>query len=99
MPKMTIPENWLKRPSHDITNKQVSRRFEVEEQPNAKSPTHADNNISVIDYEREQKGGGRLESQYDNNNKATGNLVGRGIANPMSERTRGFEMSSFSSPS
>src|SRR5215210_7367663 len=74
MPKMTIPEKWLKDASNHYTSN--SRRFEVE--PTCPFGDGLAKHIIISNTETKMRG--------------SPSLVGRGIANPMSERTRGFEI-------
>jgi hypothetical protein len=80
MPISTIPVKWLQGASNHHTS-----RFEVE--PTCPFGHGASKDISTSSNQFwEERGSPRVV------NTTTGSLVGRGIANPMSERTRGFEL-------
>ena len=85
MPISTIPVKWLNSQSSHRTS-----RFEVVAADEPTCPfghggISNDINISSIQKSFAERGSPSLA-------RARGSLVGRGIANPMSERTRGFEM-------
>jgi hypothetical protein len=86
----SLPINLLKRLSDRLlevdTNKQVED-FEPTCPFGHWRSNHNDNTINESTLFEELRGSPRLVL-----GRARGNLVGRGIANPMSERTRGFEI-------
>jgi hypothetical protein len=77
MPKTTIPSKWLQPTNTEV----IRQRFEL-------SPIlHTSDNLI-----HETKDFIELRGSPRPAVRAGSNLVGRGIANPMSERTRGFEL-------
>jgi hypothetical protein len=93
----SLPTNLLKHLSDRLlavdTHKQVED-FEPTCPFGHWSSNHNDNTINESTLFEELRGSPRLVLPTAAlEGRARGNLVGRGIANPMSERTRGFEMS------
>jgi hypothetical protein len=82
MPISTIPVKWLNSQSNHHTS-----RFEVE-------PMRPFGHAISDNLIRETKDFIELRGSPRPAVRAGSNLVGRGIANPMSERTRGFELPS-----
>ena len=80
MPISTIPVKWLNSQSNHHTS-----RFEVE-------PMRPFGHAISDNLIRETKDFIELRGSPRPAVRAGSNLVGRGIANPMSERTRGFEL-------
>jgi hypothetical protein len=79
--KGVIPEKWL-----TGANKYYLSRFEVElSSPLEHGLVEEQKDIIISSSPENARGSPRPA-------RAGGNLVGRGIANPMSERTRGFEL-------
>ena len=87
MPISTIPVKWLNSQSYHRTS-----RFEVVNEPTCPFGHGGLANDFIISRSAEELRGSPRPAV-----RAGSNLVGRGIANPMSERTRGFEIP-FSSP-
>ncbi len=81
LPISTIPENLLKHATNHHTS-----RFEIPPPTPPPLGIRSDNLIHETKDFIELRGSPRPAV------RAGSNLVGRGIANPMSERTRGFEM-------
>ncbi len=82
MPISTIPINLLNKGFNYRTS-----RFEVaSKEPTCPFGDGLAKDIIISRNPEELRGSPRVVST------TTGNLVGRGIANPMSERTRGFEI-------
>jgi hypothetical protein len=85
MPISTIPVKWLNSQSNYHTS-----RFEVATNEPTRPFGHgiSSNDIIISKLQKSEERGSPRPAV-----RAGSNLVGRGIANPMSERTRGFEMS------